>query len=172
MKVLRFATPLGLVTIGLETGRVVQVALGAPLQGEEADPHDARIRPLILALSGYLGIGEPLGSAREAWQVLARWPVVLRGVPPKYRQILSVLRRTVPFGTLITYGELARRLGTHPRVVGQAMARNPVPLLVPCHRVVSARGIGGFGPGLAWKRWLWQREGIKRPPGGDPAARG
>jgi methylated-DNA-[protein]-cysteine S-methyltransferase len=56
------------------------------------------------------------------------------------------LVRWVPYGSTATYGEIARRAGTAPRVVGQAMARNPTPLVVPCHRIVGAHGIGGFSP--------------------------
>ncbi len=51
---------------------------------------------------------------------------------------------SIPYGETATYGEIASRVGTGPRVVGQAMARNPTPLIVPCHRVVARYGIGGF----------------------------
>ncbi len=63
----------------------------------------------------------------------------------------------VPYGQTITYGELARRIGPPgaARAVGGAMATNPVPILLPCHRVVGSGGtLGGFGPGIAWKRRL------------------
>lgn len=68
----------------------------------------------------------------------------------------------VPAGATITYGELARRSG-HPgaaRAVGGAMHRNPIPIVVPCHRVVGETGsLTGFGLGLWRKRWLLDREG-------------
>jgi methylated-DNA-[protein]-cysteine S-methyltransferase len=54
----------------------------------------------------------------------------------------------------MTYGEIARLAGTGPRVVGQAMARNPTPLVIPCHRVVAAKGIGGFSPSIEIKEAL------------------
>ena len=59
--------------------------------------------------------------------------------------------REIPRGKTATYGEIARRVGTSPRVVGQAMARNPTPLVIPCHRVVAADGIGGFSPSVEIK---------------------
>ena len=70
-----------------------------------------------------------------------------------YREV-----RTVPYGTTRTYGEIAENVGTAPRVVGQAMARNPTPLVIPCHRIVSAHGIGGFSPDIGIKEALLAME--------------
>lgn len=82
---------------------------------------------------------------------------------PAARAILETLAGSVPFGLTIGYGELATRAG-HPgaaRAVGQAMARNPVPIVIPCHRVVGSGGVlGGFGWGLDAKRWLLSHEGV------------
>ncbi|MEE0979320.1 MAG: methylated-DNA--[protein]-cysteine S-methyltransferase [Muribaculaceae bacterium] len=58
----------------------------------------------------------------------------------------------------ITYGELARRVGSHPRAVGQAVGCNPLPLFIPCHRIVSANGIGGYTPGIELKMRLLDLE--------------
>lgn len=73
----------------------------------------------------------------------------------------------IPPGTTRTYGELARALGSSPRAVGQAAGANPWPILVPCHRVVAARGPGGYvgsgEAGLAVKRWLLAHEGAGVP---------
>jgi methylated-DNA-[protein]-cysteine S-methyltransferase len=66
--------------------------------------------------------------------------------------------RSIPYGSTATYGEIAEVARTHPRVVGQAMARNPVPLVIPCHRVVAAGGIGGFSPDIAIKEELLAME--------------
>ncbi len=61
----------------------------------------------------------------------------------------------IPYGETRSYGEIAETAGTHPRVVGNAMARNPTPLIVPCHRVVAADGsIGGFSPDPEIKKTL------------------
>ena len=60
----------------------------------------------------------------------------------------------IPYGETRTYGEVAEAAGTHPRVVGNAMSRNPTPLIVPCHRVVGADGLGGFSPDIAIKKEL------------------
>jgi methylated-DNA-[protein]-cysteine S-methyltransferase len=66
--------------------------------------------------------------------------------------------RDVPYGAAATYGEIAARCGTSPRVVGRAMAHNPTPLVIPCHRVVAARGIGGFTPSVEIKEALLAME--------------
>ena len=57
----------------------------------------------------------------------------------------------IPFGEVRTYGELAKKLTTAPRAMGQALGANPLPILIPCHRVVAADGLGGFACGLEWK---------------------
>lgn len=66
--------------------------------------------------------------------------------------------RDIPYGKTVTYGAIARLAGTVPRVVGQAMARNPTPLVIPCHRVVAAQGIGGFSPSVEVKKMLLDME--------------
>ncbi|MDU9377147.1 Methylated-DNA--protein-cysteine methyltransferase [Methanocorpusculaceae archaeon Sp1] len=69
----------------------------------------------------------------------------------------------IPYGETRTYGEVAFAADTHPRVVGNAMARNPTALIVPCHRVTAADGgLGGFTPDLQIKRDLLKMEGKKR----------
>jgi methylated-DNA-[protein]-cysteine S-methyltransferase len=85
--------------------------------------------------------------------------------PDGQRVVLETLRDVAPYGHVVTYGELARRSGCPggARAVGQAMARNPLPLVVPCHRVVAANGLGGFGHStsgfmLDAKRWLLAHE--------------
>jgi len=66
--------------------------------------------------------------------------------------------KRVGYGEVATYGEIAEMVGTSPRAVGQAMARNPTPLVIPCHRIVSKHGIGGFTPPLEIKRDLLAME--------------
>ena len=71
---------------------------------------------------------------------------------PWYRVYRAV--QEIPYGQTATYGEIAERVGTSPRAVGAAMKRNPTPLIVPCHRVVSRNGIGGFTPDVELKQIL------------------
>jgi methylated-DNA-[protein]-cysteine S-methyltransferase len=103
-------------------------------------------------------------------------PLALRGTPFQL-EVWSLLR-TIPYGETTTYAEIARRLGRPSacRAVGAANGRNPVPIVIPCHRVVGADGsLTGFGGGLPIKRALLALEARRAPAGGlrllpfDPA---
>ncbi|MGH4027504.1 methylated-DNA--[protein]-cysteine S-methyltransferase [Actinomycetota bacterium Odt1-20B] len=83
------------------------------------------------------------------------------------RQVLRELATGVPYGTVVGYGDLAGRVGQPgaAQAVGIAMGANPLPVVVPCHRVVeSDGGIGGFGGGLETKRQLLALEGVLPQP--------
>ena len=78
------------------------------------------------------------------------------------RRVWNALQR-IPAGKVLSYGELARKLKTGPRAVGNACRANPIPVVIPCHRVVAANGKGGFmgktgGKALAIKDWLLTHE--------------
>ncbi|MGH3000145.1 MAG: methylated-DNA--[protein]-cysteine S-methyltransferase [Gaiellaceae bacterium] len=76
---------------------------------------------------------------------------------------------TIPYGQTVSYGEQARRLGLGPdsaRAVGSANGSNPIPIVLPCHRVIGADGsLTGFGGGLHVKRFLLEHEGALLPLG-------
>jgi methylated-DNA-[protein]-cysteine S-methyltransferase len=77
--------------------------------------------------------------------------------------------RAIPAGQVRTYGDIAKAVRSIPRAVGGACGRNPLPLIIPCHRVVAAGGLGGFMGGrdddpLAIKRWLLTHEGVLTRP--------
>ncbi|MFD8642998.1 methylated-DNA--[protein]-cysteine S-methyltransferase [Streptomyces zaomyceticus] len=83
------------------------------------------------------------------------------------RTVLRELASGVPYGTVVGYGELARRVGQPgaAQAVGAAMGSNPLPVVVPCHRVVeSDGGLGGFGGGTETKRQLLALEGVLPAP--------
>ena len=90
-------------------------------------------------------------------------PVDLADAPEFHRKVYEVAR-TIPPGRTMTYGEIARRLGVphEAREVGQALGRNPIAIIVPCHRVLGADGkMGGFSAsgGVATKRRILEIEG-------------
>jgi methylated-DNA-[protein]-cysteine S-methyltransferase len=96
-------------------------------------------------------------------------PLDLDGVDGFRREVLDTLRRDVPWGETVSYGELAGMAG-RPRAargVGRVMASNPLPFVIPCHRVLAAGGrIGGYGSGrnaIDLKRALLAREGVAVP---------
>ena len=73
-----------------------------------------------------------------------------------WRELLAI-----PYGQTVTYGQLASRIGCRsPQAVGQAVGRNPIAILIPCHRVVARHGIGGYAYGIALKQRLLSLEHI------------
>jgi methylated-DNA-[protein]-cysteine S-methyltransferase len=93
-------------------------------------------------------------------------PVDLSAVDAAFpRAVYETLQRDVRFGETVSYGELAEMAGrpAAARAVGNAMSRNPVPIVVPCHRVVASGGrIGGYGlSGVQTKRYLLALEGVE-----------
>jgi methylated-DNA-[protein]-cysteine S-methyltransferase len=88
-------------------------------------------------------------------------PLDLQGSPFHLRVWQELIK--IPPGETVSYRELARRLGNpkSARAVGQACGANPIPLIVPCHRVISSNGtLGGYSSGLSRKRWLLAHEGV------------
>jgi methylated-DNA-[protein]-cysteine S-methyltransferase len=95
----------------------------------------------------------------------ARFDLPLAEVGSAFQRAVWEAIRAIPRGATLTYGQVARRLGTGPRAVGQACGANWFPLVIPCHRVVASGGLGGFahhGAGfhLEIKRWLLEHERI------------
>ena len=94
-------------------------------------------------------------------------PLELHGTEFQRRCWLALA--TIPYGQTVSYGEQARRLGLGPdaaRAVGAANGQNPLPLVLPCHRVIGADGsLTGFGGGLHLKRFLLEHEGALLPLG-------
>ena len=92
----------------------------------------------------------------------------LEPVGTPFQLSVWTLLRKIPYGVTTSYGELARRLGDpqKSRAVGAANGANPIPIIVPCHRVVGSKGeLTGFGGGLELKRWLLEHEGALMPLG-------
>lgn len=108
---------------------------------------------------------EELGAYFAGARIDFTVPLAMTGTPFQAR-VWTELRR-IGYGETISYLELARRLGDPRavRAVGGANGRNPVPVIVPCHRVIGADGsLTGFGGGIERKRWLLQHEGALQAP--------
>jgi len=117
-------------------------------------------------------LGEYFAGARRTFSV----PLAMHGTA--YQRAVWQALLAIPYGETISYGELARRLGSAARAVGLANGANPLPIVVPCHRVIGADGsLTGFGGGLPVKRALLELEGaacvadlFSRPRAGSCAA--
>jgi methylated-DNA-[protein]-cysteine S-methyltransferase len=150
-------TPTGQVSVGCSGQGVAELNFGAP-------PVDAEIAPSGVLADAQAQLAEYFAGRREVFDLPLDWS----GVHGARLDILTLLADSVLFGETITYGKLAQRLSDRDgrpsvgsRVVGQIMGSNPIPVIVPCHRVVAADGLGGFsgGCGPELKRWLLTFEG-------------
>jgi len=97
-------------------------------------------------------------------------PIRLDGLGDSTLAVLTALKDTVGYGETVTYGQLAARSGTSvpARAIGSIMGSNPVPIVIPCHRVVASDGLGGYsggerGRGRETKLWLLEHEGALPP---------
>lgn len=116
--------------------------------------HDPLLQDCVRQLSEYF--------ARQ--RTVFDLPLCLNGTSFRQRVWAELMR--IPYGTVISYGEMARRIGQPgaSRAVGGANHANPVCIIVPCHRVISADGtLGGYGGGLDMKARLLQLEGVLLP---------
>jgi methylated-DNA-[protein]-cysteine S-methyltransferase len=91
-------------------------------------------------------------------------PVAPSGTP--FQRRIWERMRAIPPGDVLSYGALAGELGTSARAVGGACRANPIPVVIPCHRVIAAHGLGGYsgergGDWLEKKRWLLAHEGVR-----------
>jgi methylated-DNA-[protein]-cysteine S-methyltransferase len=123
-------------------------------------------RPVVHDRRGVAETGRQLGEYFAGRRIRFDLPVDLTPVSEFDRRVLSVVR-DIPSGGVLTYADVARQIGspTAARAVGNAVGRNPVPIVVPCHRVIRSDGtLGGYsGGGVAFKRRLLALEGR-----GDP----
>ena len=150
----RQSIPWGDIVVAVGERGVVEISLPAsPV--DEFDSAPRRDGSIARQLDEYFA------GRRRAFDVEVDLPESLSSLQ---RHILLTLREEIGYGETVTYGELAEMAGRPgaARAVGSTMARNPVPFLIPCHRVVAANGIGGYGggygDGVALKRALLDLE--------------
>ncbi len=160
-------TPVGPVSVGCSRAGVTQVRFGRP-PGRPAPSTAGTGTGRDLRAAALAQLGEYFSGRRRRFDLPLDWSATSR----LRRQVLGVLFDSVGYGETVSYGTLARRVqsaGHGPflaaRVIGQIMGGNPIPLIVPCHRVVAAAGLGGYsgGTGPEVKRWLLVFEGALPP---------
>jgi methylated-DNA-[protein]-cysteine S-methyltransferase len=157
------STPVGQVSVGCSPDGVAQVRYGAPAANEDNDRVSQE-----LAAAARSQLTEYFRGHLEQFDLPLDWHAT-RG---PQRDVLRVLAGSVGYGQTIRYGELASRAGLSAhddsipaRTVGQIMGSNPIPIIVPCHRVLASDGLGGYsgGGGVEVKRWLLILEGALPP---------
>lgn len=152
------AAPFGAVGIRTEAGSVRELVY-LPPHFAEKDAHDAIAEIAAQQVTQYFADADFLFN------------LPLKDAGSAYQQRVWAAIRAIPRGTVRTYGQVARDIGSAPRAVGQACGANWFPLIIPCHRVTAAGGLGGFashddenGFHLSVKRWLLQHEGATASP--------
>ncbi len=120
-------------------------------QRENPDKEPAWVKDFVLSLEGYF-----LGERND----FRSFPVAV-GVYPAFSRRVMLQAREIPYGETLSYQALAAAAGNPgaARAVGNVMNKNPLPLVIPCHRVINKNGgLGGFKSGLDWKKYLLQLE--------------
>ncbi|WP_381799654.1 methylated-DNA--[protein]-cysteine S-methyltransferase [Streptomyces niveus] len=174
------AQPVEWAVVGSDIGPLLLAATGEGLVTVVFHATTGRRDASLRQLKGRLGaepVEDPAGRLAEPIRQLAAFfDGTLREfeLPLDWslsggfnRQVLRELAAGVPYGTVVGYGDLADRVGSPgaAQAVGAAMGSNPLPIVVPCHRVVeSGGGLGGFGGGLETKRQLLALEGVLPAP--------
>jgi len=127
----------------------------------------ANLTPLSCPLVA--GLAERIQRALEGEAITFELDTIAIGRCPEFQREVLLAEHRIPRGWVSTYGRLARHLGQPgaARAVGNALARNPFPIIIPCHRAIRANGeLGGFQGGLAMKRGLLELEGVRFSPQG------
>jgi methylated-DNA-[protein]-cysteine S-methyltransferase len=139
-------SPVGELTIIEEDGALVALEWGRAPGGTET----ALLKDVKRQLDSYF--------ARK----LQRFDVPLAMKGSTFQRKVWNLMTRIPYGETVTYGAAARELESGPRAIGMACGTNPIPIIVPCHRILGASGIGGYsgGTGLETKRQLLRLEGL------------
>lgn len=158
-------TPVGEIRVYSREGLPVLISLPPAREGGRPSPHPPTpaVREVLEALEGYF-------AGKEIPHELPGRLISTLGRTPFAASVLLEVSR-IPRGSTLSYGEVAARVGKPraARAVGNTMARNPFPIIIPCHRVVCRDGSpGGFGGGEALKARLLRGEGSLGSP--SPAA--
>ena len=161
----RLSTPIGKLLVVAGPAGLCRIGFEEEPEGKALAEVAARYGPRIVASDAELAaVRDALSEYLEGGEAdLRGLPVDLSLVPTPFRRsVLETLRRDVGPGQTTVYGSLAASAGSPKaaRAVGTTMARNPVPLVVPCHRVLpGSGGVGAYGGGVERKRALLELEG-------------
>ncbi len=136
MPVATIDTPTGPMTLTEENGAITAAMWGGPKGGDDT----------LLLRRATTQISEYFAGTRTAFDL----PLRVNG--SEFQQAVCGAMLAIPYGETVTYGDIAKQLNVPAQAVGQACGGNPIPLIIPCHRVLGANGLGGFsgdGGGLA-----------------------
>lgn len=138
-------TPVGPLTVTSNGTAITRVTWDAP-EGHDNRPELAEA---LSQLDAYFA-----GTRKE-------FGLPLAVEAPDFQVSVCEVMQSIPFGETLTYGDIAKRLGVPAQAVGQACGGNPIPVIIPCHRVLGATSLGGYSGegGVETKVWLLRHEG-------------
>ncbi|WP_299724359.1 methylated-DNA--[protein]-cysteine S-methyltransferase [uncultured Tateyamaria sp.] len=128
MRMRDIKTQFGAMTLGEEDGAIVHLTWGSSGRSDASEVLDAAATQLA----------EYDAGTREAFEL----PLQVNG--SQVQRDVCTAMSAIPFGETCTYGDIAKQLGIPAQVVGQACGGNPIPIIIPCHRVMGAKGLTGF----------------------------
>jgi methylated-DNA-[protein]-cysteine S-methyltransferase len=140
-------TPVGIISVFEQDGTIIAVEWGRVPDGAENDLTREAIKQLRAYFDGDL----------------TNFDLPLDPPGSQFQKDVCMEMLKIPYGAQWTYGDIARNLGKPAQAVGGGCGRNPIPIIIPCHRVVAANGsMTGFsgGEGVETKVWLLQHEGV------------
>lgn len=145
-----FSTSMGKLGVVVDAGQVAAIDF---LQGQASlqKPKNKAVSRIVSKIKGYF------------LKPQTKFNLIINLQGMLLQQKIWRLLQKIPVGKTITYGELAQKVGTSPRVIGNACRLNPLPIIIPCHRVIAKSGLGGYcgqvrGKPSKIKRWLLQHE--------------
>ncbi len=149
MKINHISTPIGVLCLFFdEEFNLIKITKPKKLRTINEKAHSEFIRNIKILFDDYF----------EGKTIIIDYPIKMHSISEFDRKVLNFIKK-IPFGQTVSYKWIAKNLKTSPRAVGQALKRNPLPIIIPCHRIIKSSGeIGGYSLGIEAKKWLIEHE--------------
>ena len=150
MKTVVVNTSLGCIEITEQSGFIIGVAWSKGL-ASELHSESSLLQEAAAQITAYFK-GD-----------ITQFTLPIKAEGTEFQQQIWDEMQKIPYGQVVTYGDVAQKIGSHARAVGSACGKNPIPVIIPCHRIVGQAGLGGFsaGEGQETKLQLLKLEGYK-----------
>lgn len=153
----KIESPIGQLMLLASEDKLLEIKFNSSTENAEFSDNAEEKSDLPIFHDTEVQLDEYFRGKRDSFSI----PIVLNGT--EFQQKVWKQLQSIPYGETISYQQLAKHVGDgkKARAVGNANGKNPIPIIVPCHRVIAKDGsLGGFGGGLPIKRYLLELEGI------------